>query len=68
VAEGALPSSFSQECYEDILAFKTQVLKQLAIRKQLDSEDEDLEEFTSVRLLEVNNEGIASSRSLEIYV
>ena len=68
VAEGALPSSFSQECYEDILAFKTQVLKQLAIRKRLDSEDEDLEEFTSVRLLEVNNEGIASSRSLEIYV
>jgi hypothetical protein len=68
VAEGALPSSFSQECYEDILAFKTQVLKQLAIRKRLDSENEDLEEFTSVRLLEVNNEGIASSRSLEIYV
>jgi len=68
VAEGALPSSFSQECYEDILAFKTQVLKQLALRKRLDSEDEDLEEFTSVRLLEVNNEGIASSRSLEIYV
>jgi hypothetical protein len=68
VAEGALPSSFSQECYEDILAFKTQVLKQLAIRKRLDSENEDLEEFTSVRLLEVNNEGIASPHSLEIYV
>ncbi len=26
VAEGALPSSFSRECYEDILAFKSQLL------------------------------------------
>jgi hypothetical protein len=26
VAEGALPSSFSRECYEDILSFKSQVL------------------------------------------
>jgi len=24
--EGALPSSFSRECYEDFLAFKTQLL------------------------------------------
>lgn len=26
VAEGALPSSFSRECYEDILSFKSQIL------------------------------------------
>jgi hypothetical protein len=26
VAEGALPSSFSKECYEDIISFKTRVL------------------------------------------
>lgn len=68
VAEGALPSSFSQECYEDILAFKSQVLKRLAFRKQLEGEDEGSEEVMSIRLLEVNNDGIASSRSLEIYL
>lgn len=68
VAEGALPSSFSQECYEDVLAFKSQVLKRLALRKQLEGEDEDSEEAMSIRLLEVNNDGIASSRSLEIYL
>jgi hypothetical protein len=28
VAQGALPSSFSKECNEDVLAFKTQVLSE----------------------------------------
>lgn len=68
VAEGALPSSFSQECYEDVLAFKSQVLKRLALRKQSEGMDEDSEEAMSIRLLEVNTDGIASSRSLEIYL
>ncbi|NJR65279.1 MAG: hypothetical protein HC772_08105 [Leptolyngbyaceae cyanobacterium CRU_2_3] len=67
VAEGALPSSFSQECYEDVLAFKTQVFKQLAIRQSLESEDEDAEETMSIRLLEVNSAGIASEHTLEVY-
>jgi Cdc6-like AAA superfamily ATPase len=68
VAEGTLPSSFSQECYEDVLAFKSQVLKWLARRKKLEGEDEDSEEAMSIRLLEVNNDGIVSSRPLEIYL
>jgi len=68
VADGVLPSSFSQECYEDVLAFKSQVLKRLACRKQLEGEDEDSEESMSIRLLDVNNEGIASPRPLEIYI
>lgn len=66
VAEGALPSSFSQECYEDVLAFKTQVFKQLAIREALEKEDEDTEEAMSIRLLEVNNAGVASGRTIEV--
>lgn len=37
VAEGALPSSFSRECYEDMLAFKSQLLAGLAERRR--SED-----------------------------
>jgi hypothetical protein len=38
VAEGALPSSFSKECYEDVLSFKSQVLAGLAQRKALGKE------------------------------
>ena len=34
VAEGALPSSFSKECYEDMLAFKSKVLRALSERAQ----------------------------------
>ena len=34
VAEGALPSSFSRECYEDMLAFKSRLLGCLAERRQ----------------------------------
>jgi hypothetical protein len=64
VAEGALPSSFSQECYEDVLAFKTQVLKQLTIRKSLESIDG--EEFMNIRLLEVNRDGLVNPRSLQV--
>jgi len=67
VAEGALPSSFSQECYEDVLAFKTQIFKQLAVRQSLDGENEDGEEAMNIRLLEVNSTGIASERTLEVY-
>lgn len=67
VAEGALPSSFSQECYEDVLAFKTHVFKQLATRQSLEDADADAEETMSIRLLEVNSAGIASERTLEVY-
>lgn len=34
VAYGALPSSFSKECYEDILAFKSRILRALAERRR----------------------------------
>ncbi|MCM1982001.1 hypothetical protein [Lyngbya confervoides] len=67
VAEGVLPSSFSQECYEDVLAFKTQVFKQLAVRQSSEGEEEDREETMNIRLLEVNSAGIASPRTLEVY-
>jgi len=67
VAEGALPSSFSQECYEDVLAFKTQVLKQLRLRRQTE-DTEEVEESMSIRLLKVNNDGIASPRTFEVNI
>jgi hypothetical protein len=34
VADGALPSSFSKECYEDILAFKSRILRALTERRK----------------------------------
>jgi hypothetical protein len=39
VAEGALPGSFSRECYEDMLAFKCQLLGRLAERRRLEGGD-----------------------------
>jgi hypothetical protein len=66
VAEGTLPSSFSQECYEDILAFKTQIIQQIAKRKRLDNEPEiNSENYILLQLLEVKDE-IAHHIHLEI--
>lgn len=66
VAEGTLPSSFSQECYEDILAFKTQILQQIAKRKRLDNEAENNSgNYMLLQLLEVKDE-IAHPIQLEI--
>lgn len=36
VADGALPGSFSRECHEDMLAFKSKLLACLAKRRQLE--------------------------------
>lgn len=67
VAEGALPSNFSQECYEDMLAFKTRILGQLNLRRQKEEEaDESAENEMIIRLLELNAEGNANQRTLEI--
>jgi len=40
VATGALPGSFSRECYEDILAFKSRLLTALAKRRQAQGADD----------------------------
>jgi hypothetical protein len=67
VAEGALPSNFSQECYEDMLAFKTRLLGQLNVRRQKEEEaDESAENEMIIRLLELNADGITNPRTLEI--
>jgi hypothetical protein len=42
VADGALPSSFSNECYEDLLAFKVRLLRKAEhVRQQQKSEQDD---------------------------
>lgn len=37
VAEGALPGSFSRECYEDMLAFKSRLLGSLSERRRMEA-------------------------------
>jgi hypothetical protein len=52
VAEGALPGSFSKECHEDILAFKSTILSALA-RSRPSQDSNDL----SFRILSLNSAG-----------
>ena len=64
VAEGALPGSFSKECYEDILAFKSRVLAGLAKRRQQYSEPESLP--LAFRLLNLDEHGNPSEEVVEV--
>jgi hypothetical protein len=64
VAEGALPSSFSRECYEDILSFKTSLLRQLDMRRRSDEDDTELE--LTLNMIYLDNDGDIKDTSLEI--
>jgi hypothetical protein len=65
VAEGALPSSFSRECYEDILAFKGQLLAALAERQNL-HKDLETEHSLTVRLLNLDDSGNPVEEIIEV--
>jgi hypothetical protein len=64
VAEGALPSSFSKECYEDMLAFKTLILAKLVERRRQQGSDE----LTTLnfKLLELDDYGNPSVKTVEV--
>jgi hypothetical protein len=62
VSEGALPSNFSRECYEDILSFKSRLLRAWRL---LDSEDQDAASFR-LEVLELTAEGKLSSRGINL--
>lgn len=64
VAEGALPSSFSRECYEDILSFKTSLLRQLDMRRRSDEDDTELE--LELNMIYLDNDGDIKDTPLEI--
>ncbi|MFD2670968.1 hypothetical protein [Marinicrinis sediminis] len=66
VAEGALPGSFSRECYEDILGFKSKLLKQLEKRRRIDEEDPDDEGDLSFRIIRLNQDGLIDDRIVEV--
>jgi hypothetical protein len=63
VAEGALPNSFSKECYEDLLAFKIQVLKGLAKRQGSNAQESGPLIF---RLLNLDDNGNPTEEQVEV--
>jgi Cdc6-like AAA superfamily ATPase len=60
IAEGSLPNSFSRECYEDILAFKTSLLRQLTIRRGRDVDEDDSGRLTLNLISRLNSDGLIS--------
>ncbi|WP_422731828.1 hypothetical protein ACOV1V_02335 [Leclercia pneumoniae] len=71
VAEGALPASFSNECLEDLLAFKAKLLRKAEIVKKagmVDDEDEIVDESTALTLnfIEIELGGNGFSRTVTV--
>ena len=64
VADGALPNSFSKECYEDVMTFKSRVLAALAERRVRDEEEQDAE--LTLRLLGVDEHGNPTEETVEL--
>ncbi|AFZ55465.1 hypothetical protein VKI21_01890 [Cyanobacterium aponinum UTEX 3222] len=68
VAEGTLPSSFSQEYYEDILAFKTQILQKVKLRKKWEGEELETDNSLLINLLEMKDDGKAHPINMEVMI
>lgn len=60
IAEGSLPNSFSRECYEDILAFKTSLLRHLSIRRRQNVDEDDSGRLTLNLISRLNSDGLIS--------
>ncbi len=66
VADGALPSSFSLECHEDILAFKARLLRETETRRKLDGDDVGEDGQLVLRFIELNSDGRATPRRVMV--
>ncbi|SEP61879.1 hypothetical protein SAMN05216232_0371 [Virgibacillus subterraneus] len=66
VAEGELPGSFSRECYEDILAFKSRLLTHLEHRRKIEGAYEIDTDRLVLELLQINDEGMLYRRAVEV--
>jgi hypothetical protein len=62
VAEGAMPNSFSKECFEDVMAFKSQLMRALETR---DREHPSTGEAV-FRVLAVDANGAASEERIGV--
>jgi len=66
VSEGALPSSFSLECHEDLLAFKARLLSATERRRQQDGDEKPTEGDMVLRFIDLNSDGRASPRRVTV--
>lgn len=62
--EGALPASFSKECYEDLLAFKSQLIA--AYMKRQAEEQAPVGSTIGLNLLALTEQGMPNPRFVEI--
>ncbi len=65
--EGALPASFSKECYEDMLSFKSRLLAVHELRKTKDGFEPDAHQL-GLRLINVSNQGLPEERFVEVVI
>ncbi len=68
VAEGALPSSFSLECHEDLLAFKARLLRETENRRKFDGDDEINDGELMLRFIDLGSDGRAVARRVIVRV
>lgn len=68
VAEGALPSSFSLECHEDLLAFKARLLRETENRRRLNGDEKSPNGELVLRFIELNQDGRAQTRRVIVRV
>lgn len=73
VAEGALPGSFSNECLEDMLAFKAKLLRKAEVLNKQRPEGEDEEPFEEgsalmLKFIDIEKNGHGFSRSVTVRV
>lgn len=70
VAEGALPGSFSNECLEDLLAFKAKLLrKEELLRRRLFAEDDEPgsdDGSLALNFIDVEQSGLGLSRRVSV--
>ncbi len=65
--EGALPASFSKECYEDLLAFKSQLVAGF-LRRQLDDGVTANPSTVRLNFLALTEQGMPEPKSIEVAV
>lgn len=68
VAEGALPGSFSRECYEDILGYKSRLLKEIENRREIEQEEAEESSDMIFDILRLNNDGKIEKRTVEVFI
>jgi hypothetical protein len=66
VAEGALPSSFSLECHEDLLAFKAKLLSATERRRELDEDGQGPQGELVLQFIELGEDGRANDRRVTV--